>query len=752
MIPVLYNHAEKSFTSNGLGRLTDCTSCIVTEERNGVFECEFTYPISGRHYEEIAEGCIIFVTHDNSGIPQPFDIYKRSVPINGEVTFYAAHVSYRLGKIVLMPYTATSCANALSKIPANCLPECEFSFITDKSVNSPFRLQHPTAAKAILCGVEGSILDVYGTGEYKFNKFLVSLYLHRGTDTSVQIRYGKNLVDMTDELDSSGSYTAVVPFWTNPETGDVKMLSEKAVIADDAPLYFDYWTNEQGRRITDENNNEFEFAYTNITAVSLDLSSVFETEPTDGQMREKAQESANAHKLYSQSLSVDFVQLAQSEEYKDFAPLQELNLCDTCEVIYNNSPVRLKVIKTEYDALKDRYSKIELGDPPANYADVIMGEIADITPTRTQVTAAIKSASDLIKGVNGGNVVFRYRDGKPYEILIMDTDDVATAVNVLRINMNGIGFSHTGVDGEYVTAWTLDGRFVASFINSGTIAANNGMSSWDLDTGVIKNAYSTANNIWAEIKTGSYAIKAIIDGDEKLAFLLAPAVGNGAFLYNTLTMRDGLLVIQDGADMFTPLMAIKNDAIYFRPTQISANGTVTWRNRIAAGRFNSEAWPENPASRLFFQSESGAYFDTPDSSGFPSAAAGFFVVIKGSAFINTTLSAQTVTQRSDENLKNIWEYETAYDDVLDDLEPISYTWREDDDTSQHVGLGARQTRRILEEHGLYNAGLVVDRNDLYSINYAELSVMLLKRVQDQTKQIKDLSARLERLEALLADT
>ena len=44
-------------------------------------------------------------------------------------------------------------------------------------------------------------------------------------------------------------------------------------------------------------------------------------------------------------------------------------------------------------------------------------------------------------------------------------------MNVLRINVNGIGFSHDGVNGPYQTAWTLDGRFVADFITTGVLDA-----------------------------------------------------------------------------------------------------------------------------------------------------------------------------------------------------------------------------------------------------------------------------------------
>lgn len=789
MIPVLYNHAEKSFTSNGLGRLADCTSCIVTEERNGVFECEFKYPIFGRHYDEIAEGCIIFVTHDNSGVPQPFDIYKRSVPINGEVTFNAAHVSYRLGKCVLMPYTADSCASALAGIKDHCVPECEFAFVTDKSVTENFNLIAPTAAKSILCGVEGSILDVFGTGEYKFDKFSVLLYLHRGTDTDVQIRYGKNLVDMTDEIDSSGSYTAVVPYWQDAETGSVKMLPERIVFAEDTPTYFDYWTDENGRRISDEDGNEFEFAYSNIVAVTLDLTTEFETEPTDEQMRQKAQTSADAHKLYTQSLTVDFVQLAQSEEYKNFAPLQELNLCDTCEVIYNNKPVRVKVVRTEYDVLADRYTQIDLGDPPANYADVIMGEVVSTVPTRKEVEGAIKTASDLIKGVNGGNVILRYQNGKPYEILIMDTDNVETAVNVLRINMNGIGFSSSGVDGIYSTAWTLDGKFVADFIQAGTLSAdlvrggtirgNDNNSYWNLNSGVFLNRRVDNTGESSLVLEGASLV--LYRGSEFVGELNNVVNSSGDSVALTLAAADGNYVSlsarsQNGSTATISSKVVVTNGYEFLGYKetIILNGISRCDSKLYFGSETLQRYASHIIDQqetygiytphflelfgeygLVFGHKSDGSYDSTIPNSAQTNECRFIVKLK-SYFTDAIRCAANVygtqfVSTSDENLKNIFKYDSAYDKALDELEPVSFTWREDD-TRQHVGLGARHTQQILEKYKIENAGFVEESGGVYGVNYQELSVMLLKRVQDQTKQIKDLSARLERLEALLANS
>ncbi len=59
MIPCLYHANETEYTTNGIGKLSDCISCFVTEKRNGSFELKMTYPAEGIHAEYIEEGNII---------------------------------------------------------------------------------------------------------------------------------------------------------------------------------------------------------------------------------------------------------------------------------------------------------------------------------------------------------------------------------------------------------------------------------------------------------------------------------------------------------------------------------------------------------------------------------------------------------------------------------------------------------------------------------------------------------------------
>jgi len=478
MIPILYRADETSFVSNGLGRLTECTSCIVTEERNGIFECEFKYPITGRFYKTlIEEGGIVAVIHDDKHDIQPFDIYSFSAPIDGVVTFFAHHISYRLGNIIVSPYVAESCATAFANLKTFSVNKNDFTFWTDKTTEGEFKLTHPDNLRALLGGQEGSILDVYGTGEYEFDKYEVRLYVNRGADTGVTIRYGKNMTDIERQYSEESTFNAVAPYWADSE-GNVVMLSDYIVISPDAPLVEAPWTADTGDYITDDNGEIIYFQYVKLIPKALDLSNSFEEEPSEAELRQKALEylANNQPWTPSDNVTVDFVQLWQTPEYENVANLQRVSLCDTVSIYYPELGVtkaNAKIIKVVYNVLLERYDSMEVGTPKVSLADYLKGDIAAAILEQPELTAwqsAIIHATEMITGGLGGHVVMTPNaDGQPQEILIMDTDDVETAVNVIRMNKNGIGFSQTGYEGPFESAWTIDGHFNANFIATGSI-------------------------------------------------------------------------------------------------------------------------------------------------------------------------------------------------------------------------------------------------------------------------------------------
>ena len=471
MTPILYPKTETAFTSNGLGKLTEATKCEVTEERNGQYELVLEYPVDGKRFSDITEGAFILAKHDDGTDLQPFQIYRISAPLEGVVTIRAWHISYALTSIIVKPYSAGSLAAALSGITTNSMTTNPFTFWTDKAITADFDLQVPTSARSVLGGMAGSILDIYGPGEYEFDKYTVKLYAHRGTNNGVSIRYRKNLRSLEQTVDASEKFNAAMPYWTG---NDQIVVSDALVVR----------TGETADR-----------------TIALDLSGEFDEAPTVAQLKAKAQLLIDGSDSYRvrENLKVDFVPLWQTEEYKNVASLQRVKLCDTVNIFYEKLGINAtaKCIKVVYDALRERYTSIELGEPRTTLGDQIRGEITqEITekvPTKGFIETAIEHATELISGGFGGYIKFVYlSDGTPSEMLIMDSPDESTAVNIIRLNQNGLGFSTDG-GATYANAWTIDGNLNADFITTGILNAAriqagllqdaSGKNYWNLDTG-----------------------------------------------------------------------------------------------------------------------------------------------------------------------------------------------------------------------------------------------------------------------------
>lgn len=346
MMPILFDSNEMDFTTNGLGRLTECTKCEVTEERNGVYECEFEYPISGKRFNDIILGRIIGVVVDETDNIQPFDIVSYNRGIDGMVTYHCQHISYRLNKIVVnTSATVTSIDGAFATIRSSALPSIgNFTFDHGEGAYTGYCSCFsgaPKTVKSCLGGVEGSILDTWG-GEYEFNKFSVKLWPKRGKDTDFIIRYGVNLTKYTEDADYSNAFDSCVAYWTGKDSSDNDVVIKSGLVLSNLASY-------NGRTNT----------------IALDLTDKFESEPTVSQLTASAQAYMinNQVNLPAQTISVDFISLKDTLEYSDYKNLWSCHLCDTVKVVL---PIygmegRYKIVKTVFDVLEERYTSMDLG-------------------------------------------------------------------------------------------------------------------------------------------------------------------------------------------------------------------------------------------------------------------------------------------------------------------------------------------------------------------------------------------------------
>ena len=498
MKPILYPANETQFKNNGLGRLSEATKCLVTEERNGQYELEMQYPVTGRHYKDIIEERIIAARHDDTDDIQPFRIYKITRPMNGIVTVSARHITYQLSKVAVMPFDADTCADALGGLITNSVGDCPFSIWTDKLLEAHFHVDVPSSFRSLLGGVTGSILDVYGPGEYEWDKFTVKFHAHRGSDQAVMIRYGKNMTDVKKTTDTSNLWTGILPYWAGTDEAEKAIL----VTLPEQVIYSDYATDYVYRMV-----------------VPIDLSSAFQNQPTVEQLRARAQSyvSANAVNGIPASIEVSFVALWQTEEYKNVAPLQKLKLCDTVTVYHKGLGIenRAKIVAVTYDVILERYEKMTIGEVKTSLGDSIRQiseEIKKDVPSSASVSQAISLATNILSGSMGGNIVINTNDkGQPVEILSMDTADITTAQKILKIDKDGISASSSGYSGAFTILLDMDGKLDAAalkgivdaaLVKSGTLGDKQGNVTWNMITGTFKAKKMEVDSLTA--KSGGY--------------------------------------------------------------------------------------------------------------------------------------------------------------------------------------------------------------------------------------------------------
>ena len=145
----LHESTEMSFTTNGLGALSDAITCEVTEERNGEFELEMEYPVTGIRYKELQLRRIIMAKPNPYSDPQPFRIYAITKPINGIVTINAEHISYDMSGYPVSAFAADTVQNAFINMKSASAVDCPFSFSTDKITTANMTVLKPSSMRSL---------------------------------------------------------------------------------------------------------------------------------------------------------------------------------------------------------------------------------------------------------------------------------------------------------------------------------------------------------------------------------------------------------------------------------------------------------------------------------------------------------------------------------------------------------------------------------------------------------------------------
>lgn len=178
------------------------------------------------------------------------------------------------------------------------------------------------------------------------------------------------------------------------------------------------------------------------------------------------------------SLRVNIAALENTDQYKGDELNERIFQGDilTANLEDYGFNVKLKMVANRYDNIRNRYIDIDLGDAKNNLfkdigkIEVVIDKVVEQLGGNTWqdiLDKSMQEAADLIAaGIKDSYVVARKN-----EILIMDSPQVESAINVIRMNKNGIAFSQNGYNGPYTLAITIDGKINASCIVTGELNA-----------------------------------------------------------------------------------------------------------------------------------------------------------------------------------------------------------------------------------------------------------------------------------------
>ncbi|MRD28867.1 endopeptidase, partial [Bacillus thuringiensis] len=455
----LYKPNETEFTHNGIGALDkNIYNATVEEELNGLFLFSFSYPLFAPRGLEI-EGMSIIKVPTPDG-EQLFRVAAPKVSM-GEITAQCYHIFYDLTENLIEDIFAetTNGNGAMNRMSAGCQYKHPFQFYSDVPKIASARIVRKNPVEALLdSSQDNSFVNRWG-GELKRDNFDVKMLLNRGMDRGVVIRHKKDLLGYEGNVDWKSPITRIMP-----QGFDGLFLPEKYV---DSPLInkyphpkikvveFKHIKAAIGENADDEDAVPLEEAYRLLRQAAKDM---FAIQKVD---QPKA------------TYNVKFQELSQTEEYKDYKHLQSVYIADTVTVEHQEDgiDIKAKVIAYKYDPIKNEYLDITIGNFKESFTDVsgrvdlVQEELSNMPGSI--LDAAKANATSLINSGFGGHVRFY-----PDRILIMDTKDEKSAKKVWQWNLNGLGYSSTGVNGPYGTAITSDGRIVADFITAGTLSGN----------------------------------------------------------------------------------------------------------------------------------------------------------------------------------------------------------------------------------------------------------------------------------------
>lgn len=452
-----------------------CRSCTVEEDitsGNYTLDAEFLVD-SGGLWNELVEESILKCQLDyGTEIFVIKKVKKQSRYITVVAVQMTIHACNTLWLEDVRP-TNTNGQGALSHMLTNAIgKKKEIVLQSNISVMNTAYYQRKRLQEALF-SADNSFIERWG-GEVLRRGYTLSINDRIGMDRGVVIRRGKNLTGFegTTDLDQLCTMAKGVGF--------DGITHEGYVMSPLAEQYDQYYPREfkyDDVKVKTENDTE---GYDTLEEAQAELIRRVNLEYTKNHVDELRAE-----------YNLSFIPLSMTEEYKHLAS-ETIYLGDTVKIQETLLGIDLKVrvISRKYNVMKQKLISMTLSNIPIEEKRTTVSDSAIIKQLKDQIKQSNNSVAEYVQNmINSGstNSYVLYRQN---EILAMDSKDINSAINVVRLNKHGLAFSQTGYYGEYTYGFTIDGVLNASLIRTGILTAIliqsvNGDCSINLETGEV---------------------------------------------------------------------------------------------------------------------------------------------------------------------------------------------------------------------------------------------------------------------------
>lgn len=448
---------------------------------NGAYRFYGNYARDGQYRSYLKKGNFLKAQVED-GSYQYFEIYNIKKNLQS-VSVTARHIGFMANKnFIINSFTANgNGTQIMNNLKAALTFKQRFNYLSNVGTTHQFTAKQVGPIDAIIGSNNGNqnLTGVTG-GELEMDNFNLKLVKQIGSDNGFRIDFGVNLEAIDEDFDDESIINSLFLIGGVPENDYDQ---------DKEPITHGFLeiagVNDSNRRIGKRENSECK---------------------TVEELKEWGQSLFDKDRIHEPKVThtISMVALEHTLEYEDiYEELSSLHFGDVAHVRAKEVDIEVTERMVEYTWFPTlgKFKDIVLGNDLSLYTSTANNQTQELKrkiDNRTETLVQnVLNATAWITGNSGGHVVFR-PEKAPSEILIMDTNKVATAKRVWRWNLNGLGYSDNGVNGPFGIAMTSKGEIVANFIKVGIIDVNVLQTSFNKATGDVLKLVSGALQIWNE--------------------------------------------------------------------------------------------------------------------------------------------------------------------------------------------------------------------------------------------------------------